>query len=62
MQEIVSEVLKIVSKGETYSSLATKKYLKDMSIQYHDQDVYDYFKSNYPELFGEEASSSETEE
>lgn len=63
MQEIVNEVTKIVAKGETYSTLATKKYLKAMGIEYHDQSVYDYFKSNYPELFGEdEDSSSDTSE
>ena len=63
MQEIVNEVTKIVAKGETYSTLATKKYLKAMGIQYHDQSVYDYFKSNYPELFGDdEDSSSDTSE
>ena len=60
MQDIINEVTKVVGKGETYTTLATKKYLKALNIQYHDQSVYDYFKSNYPELFGEEASSEDT--
>lgn len=62
MQEIIDEVAKIVAKGETYSTLAAKKYLKAMNIQYHDDAVYEYFKSNYPELFGEEESTSNSEE
>lgn len=61
MQEIINEVAKIVGKGESYSTLATKKYLKAMSIEYHDDSVYDYFKSNYPELFDEDTESSSSE-
>ncbi len=60
MQDVINEVSKIVGQGESYSTLATKKYLKAMDIKYHDQSVYDYFKENYPELFdGTTTSSSE---
>ena len=51
MQGIVSELASLVGDSDNYSTLATKKYLKEMAIEYHDQTVYDYFKSNYPELF-----------
>lgn len=51
MEDIINNVSEIVSKDESYSTLATKKYLKEMVISYHDQSVYDYFYSNYPELF-----------
>ena len=51
MEDIINEVTKIVGKSESYSTLATKHYLEKMGILYHDQSVYDYFKSNYPELF-----------
>jgi len=59
MQEIINEVAKIVGKGESYTTLATKKYLKAMDIEYHDESVYDYFKTNYPELFDSDAESSD---
>ena len=62
MQEIIAEVCKIVGKGESYTTLATKRCLKAMDIEYHDDSVYEYFKTNYPELFdsdAEESSSSE---
>ena len=62
MQEIINEVAKIVGKGESYTTLATKKYLKAMDIEYHDETVYDYFKTNYPELFDSDAESSTSEE
>ena len=55
MQRIVDEVCKVVGKSESYSTLATKKCLRAMAIEYHDQSVYDYFKSNYPELFDSDA-------
>lgn len=51
MESIINSVNELVAAGESYSSLATKKYLEALEIQYHDQSVYDYFKTNYPELF-----------
>ena len=62
MQEIINEVAKIIGKGESYSTLATKKYLKAMDISYHDESVYDYFKENYPELFDDDSSSDSSSE
>ncbi len=51
MEEMINEITKIVGVSESYGTLATKYYLEKMEIKYHDQAVYDYFKSNYPELF-----------
>ena len=51
MEEIVSEVTKVVATGESYSTLATKYYLEKMNLEYHDDVVYNYFKETYPELF-----------
>ena len=51
MENIINSVNELVAAGESYSSLATKKYLEALDIQYHDQSVYDYFKTNYPDLF-----------
>ena len=62
MQNIINEVTKVIGTGESYATLATKKYLKEMSIEYHDESVYNYFKDNYPELFDEEAEESSDEE
>ena len=58
MQDITDEVAKIVGQSESYSTLAIKKYLRAMDITYHDESVYDYFKTNYPELFDEDAEES----
>ena len=51
MEEIVNEITKVVGTGESYSTLATKYFLEKMSIEYHDEVVYNYFKDNYPDLF-----------
>ena len=51
MEEIVNEITKVVGTGESYSTLATKHFLEKMNIEYHDDVVYNYFKTTYPELF-----------
>ena len=50
-EEFVNEICEIVAKGETYNTLSTKYWLEEASVKYHDDVVYEYFKSNYPELF-----------
>lgn len=51
LEKVISEVTKEVAETGNYSSLAKEYWLKKMSIKYHDQVIYDYFKSNYPDLF-----------
>ena len=50
-EEIINEVCRIVASNDTYQTLSTKHWLEQAAIQYHDTTVYDYFKTNYPELF-----------
>ena len=50
-EEIINEVCRIVASNDTYQTLSTKHWLEQASVKYHDTAVYDYFKSNYPELF-----------
>ena len=51
MDEIIDEVAKIVGETGNYSSLSKEHWLEKMDIKYHDQAIYDYFLSNYPDLF-----------
>ena len=51
LADYVNEVAKILSENESYVTLAKKHWLEEMGIGYHDDIVYDYFKSNFPELF-----------
>ena len=51
LNEVIEEVSKKVAETGSYASLSKEYWLKKMNIKYHDQDVYDYFKSNYPDLF-----------
>jgi len=51
MDKIIDEVAKIVGKTGSYASLSKEHWLEKMDLKYHDQVVYDYFESNYPDLF-----------
>lgn len=50
-ESVAREITKLYNSNETYRKQSYVKILKDASIKYHDQSVYDYFKDNYPELF-----------
>ena len=51
LETYINEIVQIVSNNDTYKNLSKKHWLKEMNIKYHDSAVYDYFKSNFPELF-----------
>ena len=40
-----------LASGDTYTTNAITYYLEQCNINYHDQDVYDYFNTTYPDLF-----------
>ena len=48
---IAREVCEQVAKISSYSGLAKDHWLKEMALEYHDTKIYDYFKTNYPDLF-----------
>ena len=51
LNTVIDEISKKVAETGSYASLSKEYWLKKMNIKYHDQDVYDYFKENYPDLF-----------
>ena len=51
MEDYVNEIAKTLSSNSTYENLAKKHWVSEMAIKYHDTVVYDYFKTNFPELF-----------
>ena len=51
MENIVNAILEMIADGDSYTTLSNKYWLEKANIKYHDDDVYDYFESNYPELF-----------
>ena len=53
-EEIINEVAKVIAADDSYKTLSTKHWLEKCALKYHDTVVYDYFKSNYPELFGDD--------
>lgn len=50
-ETIARDVCEVVAKISSYNGLAKDHWLKQMSLKYHDSKIYDYFKSNYPDLF-----------
>ena len=53
-EEIINEVAKVISSDESYKTLSTKHWLEEMDLKFHDTVIYEYFKSNYPELYDDE--------
>lgn len=51
LETYINETVQLVSSSDTYKNLSKKHWLKEMNLKYHDTVVYDYFKSNFPELF-----------
>ena len=52
LEEYINEIVQLVGdNGDTYKNLSKKHWLEEMKLKYHDQKIYDYFKSNFPELF-----------
>jgi len=45
------DVASLLSQSDTNVSLSKKHWVEQCEIEYHDQSVYDYFESNFPELF-----------
>ena len=54
MDEVIDEVAKIVGETGSYATLSKNHWLEKMGLSYYDQQVYDYFKANYPDLFEDE--------
>ncbi len=51
LNSVIEAISKKVAETGSYASLSKEYWLKKMSLTYHDQKVYDYFKNNYPDLF-----------
>ena len=51
LNSTVEAISQKVAETGSYGSLSKEYWLKKMSLTYHDQKVYDYFKDNYPDLF-----------
>lgn len=54
MEANINEVNKIIAKEDSVVKLSKQYWLEQMSIEYHDTVIYDYFKTNYPDLFEDE--------
>lgn len=54
METIAHDVAKEIAKNDSYINLSTQYWLKAASIAYHDDTIYEYFKTNYPDIFEEE--------
>ena len=60
LENYVNGIVEIVADNDTYKSLSKKHWVEKMELKFHDQVVYDYFKSNFPDLFGDDDDSSDS--
>ena len=51
LETYINEIVQLVADNDTYKTLSKKHWIEEMDLKYHDQVVYDYFKSNFPDLF-----------
>ncbi|MCR5491191.1 MAG: hypothetical protein K6F32_03580 [Bacilli bacterium] len=49
--DIIHNVAELLSSTDSYKKAAKQTYVKAMALEYHDQTVYDYFVSTFPDLF-----------
>lgn len=50
-EEISHDVAKVIAENDSYKTLSTQYWLKAASMAYHDDVIYNYFTTNYPDLF-----------
>ena len=48
------DVASLLSTNDTNITLSKEHWLEKCEISFHDQSVYDYFESNFPDLFGDD--------
>lgn len=51
IEEKARDIAYTLASGSTFTTTAMVFYLEQCNINYHDQDVYDYFVTTYPRLF-----------
>ena len=51
VSEICWEIADLLGDSDTYKKAANQYYVDNAALAYHDQDVYDYFKKTFPDLF-----------
>ena len=49
--DIIYSVAGLVSDTESYQKEAQQHYVEEMALSYHDQTIYDYFETTFPDLF-----------
>lgn len=52
--EIVAHVTEALAKLDATKTNALNFYMKDLKIVFHDEDVYDFFKEKFPDIFDDE--------
>ena len=62
LENYVNEIVQIVADSDTYKTLSKKHWVEKMELKYHDQVIYDYFKSNFPELFDDDSSEDKNKD
>ena len=54
LENYVNEIVQIVANNDTYKTLSKKHWVEIMNLEFHDTKVYEYFKTNFPDIFDED--------
>ncbi len=52
--DIAGEIARILGVRESNIKASTLHWLREADLQFHDQDIYDFFKERYPDLYDPE--------
>ena len=51
LNQIVWNVADLIADGDSYKKAARQHYVEAMSMDFHDDDIYSYFETTFPDLF-----------
>lgn len=51
LQQVVWDVVNLIADGDSYVKAAKQYFVSEMKVSFHDDDVYNYFKNTFPDLF-----------
>lgn len=53
-KEVINEMAKAYATRDTYKEKAIVHYLEEANIMFHDTELFEYFKSTYPDVWDED--------
>lgn len=52
LADVSREIASIIAKKDTIKTRAIEHYLESVEIDFHDEQIYEYYQKQYPDIFG----------